>query len=199
MQTLCRNLLITTLCVAVSMFMFADVSHANGSGPVSKVKVHVRAELEPFNGSPEPDADGDVRHHKEARTKDGVTKIKKDEFKGLVKIQIDPASLLGIVNEDAAENADVRVVLSRNGIPYAECLLEFVEADDDDDEDEDEDEGVQAHYRIHVRIKKGAVKEKTGMCILADSSHAVPDALAGDVATATANGVAFLQGAFEKP
>lgn len=193
MQTLCRNLFITTLCVAVSMFMFADVSPANGGGPVSKVKVHVRAELEPFNGSPEPDADGKVRHHKEARTKHEVTKIKKDEFKGLVKIQVDPASLLGIVNEDAAENADVRVVLSRNDIPYAECLLEFVEADDDDDE------GVQAHYRVHVRIKKGAVKEKTGMCILADSSHAVPDALAGDVATATANGVAFLQGAFEKP
>lgn len=195
MQALYRNLLITTLCVAVSMFMFADVSPANGGGPVSKVKIHVRAELEPFNGSPEPDADGTVRHHKEARTKDGVTKIKKDEFKGLVKIQVDPASLLGIVNEDTAENADVRVVLSRNGIPYAECLLEFVEADDDDDDDE----GVQAHYRVHVRIKKGAVKEKTGMCILADSSHAVPDALAGDVATATANGVAFLQGAFEKP
>ncbi len=195
MHAVYRNLLVTTLCVAVSVFMLAGVNHANGGGPVSKVKVNVRAELEPFNGSPEPDADGKVRHHKEARTKHEITKIKKDEFKGLVKIQVDPESLLGIVNEDTAEGADVRVILTRNGITYAECLLEFVEADDDDDDDE----GVQAHYRVHVRIKKGVVKEKKGMCILADSSHAVPDALADDVAMATANGVAFLQGTFEKP
>lgn len=190
MRALYRTLLATTLCVALSVFMFADVSYANGGSPVSKLKVNVRAELEPFNGSPEPDADGKVSHHKEARTKDGVTKIKKDEFKGLVKIQVEPASALGIVNEDAAENADIRVVLSRNNIPYAECRLEFVEADDDDDDDE----GVQVHYKIHVRIKKGAVLDKKGTC-----GGIVPDARADDVATATANGVAFLDGIFETP
>ena len=48
MRTLYRNLLVPTLCVAVSVLMFVDVSHAKkGGNSGSNVKVDVRAELEP--------------------------------------------------------------------------------------------------------------------------------------------------------
>lgn len=204
MQAVYRSLLVAALCVAVSVFMVNGISHAKGGSPVSKVKVHVRAELEPFDTSPEPDADGKVRHHKEVRK--GVTK--KDEFKGKVKIPVDPASALGLVDETSAENADIRVILRRNNTDYAECLLEFEEFEEEDDDD---DEGVQAHYRIHVRIKKGAAIAKKGTCDIDLTTVAinlgVPDVVAGDIATVTlvtnpnnrGADIDFLEGIFEKP
>lgn len=195
MRALYKSLLVTTLCVAVSVFMLDGVSHAKkGGNSGSKVKIDVRAELEPFDGSPEEDAEGKARHKKETRTRDGVTTTKKDEFKATVKIPVDPASALGIVDEDAAEDADIRLILSRDGANFAECLLEFQEIEDDD----------EAEFKVDVRIKKGALREKKGMCTMtADGSHVVPDAQAGDVATAThvaAGGTRtdFLRGTFEQ-
>ncbi|WP_337286899.1 hypothetical protein [Candidatus Methylomirabilis sp.] len=62
--------MVTTLCVALSVFMFEGVSHANGG---SHVKLKARAELEPFGASPEPDAEGKARHNKKVNKK-GVLK-----------------------------------------------------------------------------------------------------------------------------
>ncbi len=188
MQTLYKSLLVTTLCAAVSVFIFADVSQANGGGSgSSKVKVKVRAELEPFDGSPDSDAEGKARHKKETRTRDGVTKIKKDEFKATVKIPV-PSPALGIT-EDNAENADIRLILSNAGGNFANCQLEFDEIDEDDDDE------MQAEFKVDVRLKKGTVRDKRGTC---DGS--VPDAQAGDVATATfgPGPTPFLRGTFEQ-
>ncbi len=189
MRALYRNLLATTLCVAVSVFMFDGVGQANGgsSGP-KKVKIDVRAELEPFDASSEPDPEGRARHHKEIRK--GV--IKKDEFKAMVKIPV-PAPGLGITDETTAENADIRLVLSGAGVGSVECLLEFDEIEEDDDDDE-----LQAVFKIHVRMKKGELREKKGMCIMTGGSHVVPNAQDGDTATATVNGTPFLEGTFEQ-
>lgn len=217
MRTLYRSLLVPTLCVAVSVLMFADVSHAKkGGNSGSKVKVDVRAELEPCGAvalatspcdpagtPPEPDAKGKMRHQKEIRK--GV--LKKDEFKGNVKMRVHPASALGIVDEASAENADIRLILSRNSTDFAECFLQFDEFDDDE---EDEDEAIQAVFKIHVRMKKGAVKVTKGVCDVdlgtASIQSGVPDAQDGDLATATlvrnpvdrTQDIDFLQDIFEQ-
>ena len=211
MRALRRGLLVTTICLAVSVFLSAGVSHAKKGG--SKVKVEVEADLQPCGAvappapcdptgaPPEPDAEGKAKHKKE--TRNGV--IKKDEFKGTVKIPVDPASLLGITDETAAENADIRLILSRNGTDFAECLLEFDEIDEDDDDDE-----LQAQFKVHVRIHKGATQAKKGVCDIdlgtSDIQSGVPDSQSGDVATATfvidpntrGADVDFLQGTFER-
>lgn len=203
MRAFYRNLLTVALCVAISVFMVAGIGHANGSHSVSKVKINVRAELEPFDTSPVTDAEGMARHHKEIRK--GV--VKKDELKGMVKILV-PASALGITNEETAEHADIRLILSRNGADYAECLLEFdeIEAEDDDD-----DEEVQAHFRVHVRTKHGVPRAKKGTCDVDLTTAAidlgVPDVQAGDLGTVAlitdpnnrSLDVDFLDGIFEKP
>lgn len=194
MQALRRRLLVTTLCLAVSVFMLAGVSHAKKGG--SKVKVKVEAELEPCGAvapatspcatggtPPEPGAEGEAKHEKE--TQKGV--VKKDEFKGKVKISVDPASALGIVDEAAAEGADIRLILSRAGVDIAECRLVFDEIEEEDDDD-DADK-IQAEYKVDVRIKKGAVQAKKGVCDMNLATAAielgVPDAQPGDVVTAT--------------
>lgn len=191
MRTLYRSLLVPTLCVAVSVLMFADVSHAKkGGNSGSKVKIEVRAELEPI-GTSEPDAEGQARHKNE--TRNGV--IKKDEFKATVKIPF-PSSALGITTETEAENADIRLILSNTVGNFAVCFLEFDEIEDEDDE------GEMAEFKVDVRIKKGAVQEKKGMCTLTAGGSVVPDAQDGAVATArhiAAGGTPtdFLQGTFE--
>lgn len=177
MRTLYKSLLVTTLCAAVSVFMFDGVSHANGGG--SKVKLEVRAELEPFDGSPEPDAEGKARHKKETRTKNGVTTIKKDEFKATVEFPV-PSLGLGIADEAAAEDAEVLLILSRGSSDFATCLMEFDEVEDD-----------EAEFKVDVRRRKGTLRERKGTC-----GESVPDAQAGDVATATLNGTPFLRGTF---
>jgi hypothetical protein len=175
MQALYRSLLVTTLCAAVSVFMFDGVSHAKGG---SKVKVEVRAELEPFDTSPEPDAEGKARHKNE--TKKGV--LRKDEFKATVKVPV-PSLALGITDEASAENAAVHLLVS--GSTSADCLMEFDEFDDDDDE-------LQAEFKLDVRWKKSTVQDKKGTC-----GESIPGAQDGDVATVTVNGTSILDGTFE--
>lgn len=205
MRALRRGLLVTTICLAVSVFLSAGVSHAKSG---SKVKVKVEADLQPCGAvapatspcdptgtPPEPGAEGKAKHEKE--TRNGV--LKKDEFKGTVKIPVSLTSALGIVDQTAAENADVRLILSRGGTDFAECFLEF-------DEVEDEDGEIEAEFKVDVRIKKGSVQAKKGVCdtdlAIAGIQSGVPDAQADDVATAriVAGGTPtdFLQGTFEK-
>jgi hypothetical protein len=189
MQALRRRLLVTTICLAASVFLSTGVSHAKKGG--SKIKVKVEADLQPCGAvapatspcdpagtPPEPDAEGTARHEKESKS--GV--VKKDEFKGKVKIPVDPSSQLGIIDEAAAEGADIRMILSRAGTDFAECLLEFDEVEDEDGED-------QAEYKVDVRLKKGAVQAKKGMCdidlLAAGIQSGIPDAKAGDIVTAT--------------
>jgi len=221
MRVLRGRLLITTLCLAVSVFMLVGVSHAKKGG--SKVKIEVEAELEscgavapvtspcnPAGVPPESDAEGEAEHKKE--THNGV--VKKNEFKGKVKIPVDPGSQLGIIDEDTAEEADIRMILSRdNGTGFftdiAECRLAFDEIETENEEDDDEDSEEYAEYKVDVRIRKGAIQAKKGVCDMDPTTATVdlglPDAQAGDVVTATlvvdpanrALDVDFLQGTFE--
>ncbi len=179
MQALYRSLLVTTLCGAVSVFMFDGVSHAKGGG--SKTKIDVRAELE-STGSPDSDVEGQAKHKMETRTRDDVTTTTKDEFKATVKIPV-PSPNLGITDEASAEGAAVHLLVS--GSTSADCLMEFDEFDDDDDE-------LQAEFKLDVRLKKSSVQDKKGTC-----GGVIPNAQAGDVATATVNGLTAADGTFE--
>jgi hypothetical protein len=200
MQALRRRLLVTTICLAASVFLSTGVSHAKKGG--SKIKVKVEADLQPCGAvapatspcdpagtPPEPDAEGTARHEKESKS--GV--VKKDEFKGKVKIPVDPSSQLGIIDEAAAEGADIRMILSRDDgtglfTDFAECLLALDEVEIEEEDDDDGD-GVQAKYKVDVRIKKGAVQAKKGVCdidlLAAGIQSGIPDAKAGDMVTAT--------------
>jgi hypothetical protein len=171
--------------------MFTDVSYAGGG---SKIKVHVRAELEPLT-TPVSDAEGDMRHIKESRK--GVIKV--DQFKGTVKIPI-PSPALGITEENA-EDAVIHLILSHVGeASFAECLLEFDEIETEDDDDDEEGER-QAEYKVFMRRHKGNVQAKKGNCITTGTTTpVVPNALVNDVATATfgaGSGTPFLEGTFE--
>lgn len=209
MRALRRGLLVTTICVAVSVFLSAGVSHAKkgdkGGEGALKVEEEVEVELEPCGAvapatspcdlvagtPPEPHAEGDAEHMKKIRN--GV--VKKDEFKGEVKIPIDSNSQLGIIDEAAAKVADIRLILSHeDGTDFAECRLAFDEIEMEDEEDEDGED--EAEYKLNVRIKKGAVQAKRGVCDVdltnvdtttgnAIIDSGVPDVQADDVATAT--------------
>ncbi len=204
MRTLRRRLLVTTICLAVSVFLSAGVSYAKKSS--SKVRIEVEAELEPCGAispatspcapggtPPEPNAEGEAEHKKEGRN--GI--VKKDEFEAKVKVPVDPTSALGITDEAAAEEADIRMILSRDDgtglfIDFAECLLildEIEIEEEDDDEDDDDDAEQYAEYKVKVGIKKGAVQTKKGVCdtdlLAAGIQSGIPDAKAGDLVTTT--------------
>lgn len=215
MQALRRRFLVTTICLAVSVFLSTGVSYARTSSSKVKAKkitiiekVKVGAELEPCGavapatspcdstGTPlESDAEGTAGREKQSRN--GV--VQKDEFKGKLKIPVDPGSLLGMIDELAAEGADIRMILSRDDgtglfTDFAECRLVFDEIEVEDEAHE-EDSEAYAEYKVDVRIKKGSVQAKKGVCDVnltnvdetgnAIIDSGIPDAQANDVASAT--------------
>jgi hypothetical protein len=225
MRTLPKRLLVTTLCVAVSIVMLAGVSYAaRRSASSTRIKIEVEAELQPCGAigpatspcdpagtPPEPNAEGEAERKKEGRN--GI--VKKDEFKGKVKIPVDALSPLGIMDEVTAEGANVRMILSRDDgtglfTDFAECLLEFDEIEmdgEDDDDDDEEGSGTYAEYKVDVQIKRGAVQAKKGTCdvnlLTPGTQPGIPDAKAGDMVTTTlvdpadrTMDVDFLQGTF---
>ena len=195
-----KVLVLTTLWLLVCAFALTDVGHAKNS---SVVKTAVEAELTPCCGGPEPGAEGEA-----ARTtlkKNGVTQI--DRFKGEVTVPVDPSSALGITDETAAAAADIRLIFSRGGNPYAECFLVLAEIETE------EEEGAlvtEAEYKVDVRqrLTNGTtvLQEVRGTCDTdlgtLGIQAGIPDVQAGDVATARLvlpsppGPLDFLQGTF---
>jgi hypothetical protein len=147
-----------------------------------------KAELEPGATSPEPAADGEARH--EAKTHKGALQLHR--LRARTEIPI-PSVGLGILTEEDAGAAVILMVLSRGGVPYAECTLELTEIESD-----------EAVYKVDVRLipRRGGpvLREQKGSCDL-DLTVAVvpgiPDVQDGDTAAVTANGLTFLEGTFE--
>jgi len=147
------------------------------------------AELAPGATSPESAADGKARH--EAKTHKGALQLHRLRARAEIPI---PSAGLGILTEEDAKAAVILMVLSRGGVPYAECTLELTEIEDD-----------EAVYKVDVRLipRHGGpvLREQKGSCDI-DPGLAVvpgiPDVLDGDTAAVTANGgAAFLEGTFE--
>jgi hypothetical protein len=183
------------VAAVLSLFVLAGVVEAKsgkkGNGDKSgksndKVKIELEAELEPPNGSPEPGVEGDSE--RKIKTKNGASK--ENRFKAEVEIPI-PNALL--IDESNAAAADIRLLLSRAGVGYAECQLVFDEIENDDGE-------LEAEYKLDLKIKKGKLKSK-GSCDVG-----LPDVAAGDLATAVlvanpldrTQDVILLQGAYEE-
>ncbi|MBI4638481.1 MAG: hypothetical protein HY727_19245 [Candidatus Rokubacteria bacterium] len=153
----------------------------------------IRTRLEPCCGTPEPDSHG--RADRSVHTRDVL--VLSDRLKGKVEIPI-PSPGLGIATTDAA-GADMRLTLSRAGVPYAECSLVL---------DGDEDESDEASYSIDVdlTLKNGTMvlRERKGTSdvdLATDGTQpGVPAVQDGDIATATLASVdpaiPFLEGIF---
>lgn len=138
--------------------------------------VEVEAELRPCCGSPAPQASGEAE--RKTKSKKGG---KEDEFEGKVKIPI-PSPGLEIFDRDDATIVDIRMLLNRNGSPYAECELDF-------DKVQEQKGQVRAEYKVKVRQRKGSLRHNKGQCDTALSTPGVqfgiPAVQAGDTATAT--------------
>jgi hypothetical protein len=160
-------------------------------------RTEVRADLAPCCGNPEANAQG----HAERKTVSKSGSIKKDRFSAEVEIPI-PSAGLGITDPTTA---DVRLILSRGGVAYAECFLVL---DDEamDQEGDDDTPGATAEFQVKVMSTPRGEREIRGQCDIdlatAGVQAGVPDVQAGDVATArvvdpsTSTPVDFLEGTF---
>jgi len=179
-----KGLGITAVSVTTALALAGVVCAAPGK---NNSRTRQEAELAPGAASPESAADGEARH--EAKTHKGALQLHRLRARAEIPI---PSAGLGILTEEDAEAAVILMVLSRGGVPYAECTLELTEI-----------EGDEAVYKVDVRLipRHGGpvLREQKGSCHL-DPGLAVgiPDVLDGDTAAVTANGgAAFLEGTFE--
>jgi hypothetical protein len=139
--------------IALSMlvpFAFTSAGMAKNNGKSGNGKIRVEADLEaPALIPVEGDGEGDARY--EERIHKGVSKTKR--FQAKVRIPVSNSSPLGIIDEAAAQNADVQLVLSHGldalePTPYATCILQLTEIE------QELEDGVPvsvAVYKVDVR------------------------------------------------
>lgn len=186
MNGIARRKALALCCMAGALLMtvpYAEAGSKSDRDRGRKVKIEVEAKMWPSGAAPDPYAKGEAKHEQE--TYNGV--MKKDGFEGEVKIPIGPSSALGIVDQAAAMNADIRLLLSRSGTPFAECHLDFYKI-------ERKRGRVMAEYKVDVRMAYGALQTRMGVCDvdLTNSNAAgdaiidsgVPNAQVNDVSTA---------------
>jgi hypothetical protein len=178
---------------AVATLGVADAALAKKGG--RETKTDVRARLQPCCSEPLVDGHGHVKH----RTRLRADEVTRDRLQ--VKAEFGPEDL-GL-DETTAPLADVRAVFSRDGAPYAECVLVFdgIEAEDGDDAD------LEALYKADVEWRAGrGLRERKGTCdvdLLTEGVQAgVPAVQAGDHVSITVGaepGLPVLEGtAFQK-
>jgi hypothetical protein len=181
-----KRLGFTAVIVATALALVSAAFAAPGK---KNSRARQEAELAPGATSPESAADGEARH--EAKTHKGALQLHR--LRARVELPI-PSVGLGILTGEDAKGAVILMVLSRGGVPYAECTLELTEIEDD-----------EVAYKVDVRLipRHGGpvLREQKGSCDL-DPGLAlvpgIPDVLDGDTAAVTANGgAAFLEGTFE--
>jgi hypothetical protein len=137
--------------------------------------IRVRAKLEPCCGNPEVAAEGDVR----LRVR-GII-VRRLRFGVGVGFPI-PSAGLGITTPDEATNADVRLILDREGNAYAECFL-----------DVDAVTETRAEYKVDLRLlgvgTQKILQERRGTCDVdlttPDIDAGIPLIFPGDLATVT--------------
>jgi hypothetical protein len=155
------------LCVFFSIFALAGSIDAKSGNSASKTRFE--ADLDPCCANVEPEAKGDA----EFRLKTQKGAIKEKRFRAKIEIPI-PNTLN--IDESNAASADIRLILTRAGVDYAECSFVFTEI-----EQEFEDGVLEnvAEYKIDIRQKKnGSVRSQKGTC-----NPELPDVLEDDIAT----------------
>ncbi len=189
----------TTAAVAALFlmgFVFTVPSMSLAKGGSGTVTTQVRAELVPCCADPEPEPNAHGRADRKIQSKSGA--VKSDLFRAKVEIPV-PSGGPGITDPTTA---DIRLVLSRASVDYAECFLVL---DDDSIQakgDDDDADGAEFQVKIQLRVKNATpvVKSVKGQCdvdlVTPDVQAGLPDVKAGDVATVTSDGTPFLQGTF---
>lgn len=81
---------------------------------------------------------------------------RKEQFTGSVKIPL-PNTALGLADATTAAAADLVLVLSRHGVAYAECALDFVGVNK---------QSRTAKYKVDLISRRGAVRQTAGLCQL---------------------------------
>jgi len=184
-----KAIMLGTVWVALSLFVLSGAIYAKSSS--STVVTKFETELEPCALCPEPEAEGDGKFI--LKTQAGLVKDK--TFTGKVELPI--PNTLGIIDATTAQSAVVHLILSRLVLgvltQYADCTLAFAEIEQ---ELEDGVLETEVEYKVDVRLKKGAVVNKKGSCVVNGIVGGLPDVLAGDVATVFVNGVQILEGTF---
>lgn len=123
------------------------------------------------------------------------TKTRGSQFEAEVKVPV-PSTALALADKIQAQEATATLILSRSGVPYAECDFDFKSF-------KRGRAGVgSAEYKIEINDRRGVLQERYGLC---DTDLATPGAQPGlpaiqpgDAAAVTidTNGAVFLEGVF---
>jgi hypothetical protein len=174
------------------MIIAAVASLALWAAPVSAktVNTELKTGLDPCCAAPAENNGGSAEYKKQVAN--GTT-TKQERFRAQASIEL-PSAALGLATVADAQAADVRVILSRASVDYAECALVMV---DTDQETEIEDGEVvvktEAEFLVDVRnlLRKTTLlpRNLVGACDTDLGTPGVQDGVpvvqAGDIATVT--------------
>ena len=163
------------------------VASAKNGG--SSTSTEFKANLDACCAAASENNDGSAEYRKQ--TNNGATK--QERFRTQAKVEL-PSAALGIVDAATAQAADVRVILTRNNVDYAECALDF-DVIDQEVEIEDGQTVIvnEAEFAVDIRnqLKKGhlVVRGGKGTCDVDLTTPGVqagvPVVQSGDTATVT--------------
>ena len=142
-----------------------------GSAAGSPSRTEVAATMESSLWDPEPDAEGYLQ--RVTLSSQGV--VTNDRFRASVRVPL-PSLGLGIPTDASARTADIRLVMSRGGIPYAERRLVFARVQTEDE--------TEAAYRLNLGKWPYPARETARHAGPVPAGAPVPDVRRGDVATA---------------
>ncbi len=154
------------------------------------VNTEFKTDLDPCCAAPAEDNGGSAGYKKQVVN--GAT-TKQERFRAQAQVEL-PSAALGIATVADAEAADIRVILSRAAVDYAECSLLMFETDQQTETVNGEVVAITvAEFLVDVRnlLSKGSpvLRSLVGSCDIDLSTpgvqNGVPVVQAGDVATVT--------------
>jgi hypothetical protein len=151
----------------------------NGSGGTPALRVYLA-------GTVEPGARG------EAKLK---TKTRGSQFEAEVKVPV-PSTALALADKFQAREATATLILSRSGVPYAECDFDFKSFK------RGKKRVSSAEYKIEINDRRGVLQERRGLCdtdlATPGAQQGLPKIQPGDAASVTidTNGTVLLEGVF---
>jgi len=187
--------------LVASSLVVAPIGAAYAAAPVTQT-LSV-ADLTPCCGNPVPDATGIAQSNSLSKADVGQADI----FSSRIIIPSSTSSTITIATSASDSSADIRVVLSRGGLDYAECFP-VREHDGPDDHSSSGGSSTFAVDIVKVTFHSVTVfKQVQGRCDVDLSTGGiqpgVPAVQAGDVATASSvvNSIRtdFLSGIFVQP
>ena len=154
------------------------------------VNTEFKTDLDPCCAAPADDNGGSAEYKKQVAN--GTT-TKQERFRAQARIEL-PSAALGLATVADAEAADVRVILTRASVDYAECSLVMVDTDQETElEDGELVVKTEAEFLVDVRniLRKGSLlpRNLVGACDTDLATPGIQDGVpvvqADDVATVT--------------